>query len=404
MDIKSILHTFVSEVFNLNLITMTYAEVVYMILDELKLSSDDSYFNEYHVLMLADKYRAMILKQRYKDIRKQVPYSNYQEVMFTLNKRIDGNNYFIDLRNAGANNNTSYIQGAPLETNYYFSGDGTKEIINDVETENGEKILKRGFPMLINIGNPSVYLDDYNHTMINLVSREHGRYVGNNKYLRNVLYAFIEPNKGLYVKIPDGFKMKLNPANREAEVVEEGTINNPKRLLNNQGTDKYSFPSYINASCSVSTLNPDEGDFEKDKYYILPLDTGYNYTVLVKCIDTVVNGLWLEIINKRSNDLRKFDNTIVDDGEGNETVVVANNIPIKMAAVFEDSVYASEFTVEKTLHPLDRTFPMEDSLVNLVIEAVVKELTYPVYRKEDTENNGTDTMPENQAVAPNNRR
>ena len=369
---------------------MTYAEVVYMILDELKLSSDDSYFNEYHVLMLADKYRAMILKQRYKDIRKQVPYSNYQEVMFTLKKRTDDNNHFIDLRNAGTND-TSYINGTPLETNYFFSSDGTKEIINYVDEDgNGEKILKRGFPMLINIGNPSVYLDDYNRTMINLVSREHGRYVGNNKYLRNVLYAFIEPNKGLYVKIPDGFKMKLNPANRETEVVEDGTINNPKRLLNNQGADKYSFPSMTNA-CTVESLQADEGDFEDGKYYILPIDDNYKYTGLVKCINTVDNGLCLQLLNKQNNDLSKFNN-------------ITDNIPIKMVAIFEDSVYASEFTVEKTLHPLDRTFPMEDSLVNLVIEAVVKELTYPVYRREDTENNGTDTMPENQAIAPNNRR
>ena len=369
---------------------MTYAEVVYMILDELKLSSDDSYFNEYHVLMLADKYRAMILKQRYKDIKKTVPYSNYQEVVFNLKKRTG----FTDLKKAvDVEHNYDYISGAPLETNYYYSGDGTTEIINYVDEDgNGEKILKRGFPMLIGIGNPSVYLDDYNRTMINLVSREHGRYVGNNKYLRNVLYAFIEPNKGLYVKIPEGFKMKLNPANREAEVVEEGTINNPKRLLNDQGVDKYPFPSYVNTSCSVSTLHPDEGDFEKNKYYILPLDSDYNYTVLVRCIDTVINGLWLELINKRNDDLKKFDDENLTE------------IPIKMVAIFEDSVYASEFSVEKDLHPLDRTFPMEDSLVNLVIEAVVKELTYPVYRKEDTENNGTDTMPENQAVAPNNRR
>lgn len=372
---------------------MTYAEVVYMILDELKLSSDDSYFNEYHVLMLADKYRAAILKQRYKDIRKQVPYSNYQEVMFTLKKRTDGIEHFIDLRNVGTND-TSYINGTPLETNYYFSGDGTKEIINDVSEEGGEKILKRGFPMLISIGNPSVYLDDYNHTMIDLVSREHGRYVGNNKYLRNVLYAFIEPNKGLYVKIPDGFKMKLNPANGETEVVEEGCINNPKTL---------SIAPMLYTSSNGPEYHSTESTLEIGKFYqYTSMSENYAYNGLFKCIDKVTHieddeevfdYFVLGMINKQNNDLKKFDSDNLTD-----------DIPIKMVAIFEDSVYASEFTVEKTLHPLDRTFPMEDSLVNLVIEAVVKELTYPVYRKEDTENNGTDTMPENQAVAPNSRR
>jgi len=368
---------------------MTYAEVVYMILDELKLSSDDSYFNEYHVLMLVDKYRAMILKQRYKDIKKTVPYSNYQEVIFNLKKRTD----FPDLQKAvNVEHNYDYISGAPLETNYYYSSDGTTEILNYVDKDgNGEKILKRGFPMLISIGNPSVYLDDYNRTMINLVSREHGRYVGNNKYLRNVLYAFIEPNKGLYVKIPDGFKMKLNPANREPENLGEweGTINNPGHLSSN--------PTLVDGEYHSTETN-----LEVKKFYTYTsLSEKYTYTALFKCVGKVTHMeeetevfdyFVLRLVNQLNKDLKKFD----DDN--------LTEIPIKMVAVFEDSVYASEFTVEKTLHPLDRTFPMEDSLVNLVIEAVVKELTYPVYRKEDTENNGTDTMPENQAVAPNNRR
>ena len=366
---------------------MTYAEVVYMILDELKLSSDDSYFNEYHVLMLADKYRAMILKQRYKDIRKQVPYSNYQEIMFTVKKRTDGTNHFMDLLNAGTND-TSYINNSILNTNYYCSSDDDF-IINKTIDDSNEKIVKRGFPMLINIGNPSVYLDDYNRTMITLTSREHARYVGGNKFMRNVLYAFIEPNKGLYVKVPEGFKMRIQPDNGIKEEIEEGTLNNPKRLLNDS-VDKYTFPSMTNA-CTVESLQADEGDFEDGKYYILPIDDNYKYIGLVKCIDTVDNGLCLQLLNKQNNDLSKFNN-------------IMDNIPIKMVGIFEDSVYASEFTVEKDVHPLERTFPMEDSLVNLVIEAVVKELTYPVYRKEDTENNGTDTMPENQAVAPNNRR
>lgn len=367
---------------------MTYAEVVYMILDELKLSSDDSYFNEYHVLTLADKYRAMILKQRYKDIRKQVPYSNYQEIMFTVKKRTDGTNNFMDLLNAGTND-TSYIDNSILNTNYYCSSDDDF-IINKTIDDNGERIVKRGFPMLINIGNPSVYLDDYNRTTITLTSREHARYVGGNKFMRNILYAFIEPNKGLYVKVPEGFKMRIQPDNEVKEEIEEGTLNNPKRILKQDGTYKYTFPSMTNAY-TVEQLQADEGDFEDGKYYILPIDDNYKYIGLIKCVDTVDNGLCLQLLNKQNNDLSKFNN-------------ITDNIPIKMVGIFEDSVYASEFTVEKDVHPLERTFPMEDSLVNLVIEAVVKELTYPIYRKEDTENNGTDTMPENQAVAPNNRR
>ena len=44
---------------------MTWREAVYMVLDELKLMSDDSNFNEDHIIFLLSKYRSFILKQTY---------------------------------------------------------------------------------------------------------------------------------------------------------------------------------------------------------------------------------------------------------------------------------------------------------------------------------------------------
>lgn len=40
----------------------TWREIIYMILDLLKQSSDDSYYTEEHVLFLASKMRSAILK------------------------------------------------------------------------------------------------------------------------------------------------------------------------------------------------------------------------------------------------------------------------------------------------------------------------------------------------------
>jgi len=44
---------------------MTYGEAVYMILDQLKLTSDDANFNENHVIFLLNKYRALAIKEEY---------------------------------------------------------------------------------------------------------------------------------------------------------------------------------------------------------------------------------------------------------------------------------------------------------------------------------------------------
>ena len=40
----------------------TYRELVYLVLDELKLVSDDSTFTEDHVVFLLNRYRTFLLK------------------------------------------------------------------------------------------------------------------------------------------------------------------------------------------------------------------------------------------------------------------------------------------------------------------------------------------------------
>lgn len=59
---------------------MTYRELVYMCLDEIKLASDDSYITEDHILFLISKYRAFLLRQKYDKTNLPVAESNYQLV------------------------------------------------------------------------------------------------------------------------------------------------------------------------------------------------------------------------------------------------------------------------------------------------------------------------------------
>lgn len=59
---------------------MTYRELVYMCLDEIKLASDDSYITEDHILFLISKYRAFLLRQKYDKTVLPVAESNYQKI------------------------------------------------------------------------------------------------------------------------------------------------------------------------------------------------------------------------------------------------------------------------------------------------------------------------------------
>lgn len=140
----------------------TYKELVYMCLDELKLYSDDALYTEEHVMFLLGKYRTFLLKQRYSDVKKQIPESNYQTIC-------------LDLIEVPA------ISGEPCEGGSYLRS-------------------KEKIPFLMKIGNPRVYPIDYYQGEIAYVSRDRMRYVGYNKYLQNIIYASLGPDNYLYFK------------------------------------------------------------------------------------------------------------------------------------------------------------------------------------------------------------
>ena len=143
----------------------TFKELIYLVLDELKGMSDDFDFTEDHVHYLLTKYRAFLLKQRYSDIKKQIPESNYQTIC-------------LDLINVPA------ISGEPCTGGVYLRS-------------------KQKVPFLMQIGTPRVYPIDYYQGEITYVSRDRMRYVGYNKFLQNIIYCSIGPDNYLYFKSPN---------------------------------------------------------------------------------------------------------------------------------------------------------------------------------------------------------
>ena len=133
-----------------------------MVIDELKLSSDDSTFTQDHIVYLLNKYRSFILKQRYSDLKKPIPESNYQTLC-------------LDLIEVPA------ISGEPCEGGSYL--------------RSTEKL-----PITMRVGNPRVYPMDFYQGEITYVSRDRMRYVGYNKYLQNIIYCSIAPDGYLYFK------------------------------------------------------------------------------------------------------------------------------------------------------------------------------------------------------------
>lgn len=225
----------------------TFKEIVYMCLDELQLSSDDATFTEDHIIFLANKYRALLLKKQYIDLKKIVPESDYQDVCLDL-----------EVVNA--------FDDDPCSETYLRST---------------EKL-----PDMLPIGTPSVSGIDFMNGEITYVSRERIKYVGHNKFLRNVMYATLGPDDRLYIR----------------------------------------------------TSNP--------------------------------QALYLE--------------------------------KVRFSGIFEDPEEAAKFscednTSEESCDVLDKKFPLEEALVPLMIELIVKEISNAIYRPADEDNNADDDLTNNTA-------
>ena len=154
-----------------------YKEIVSMVLDELKVMSDDSIFTEEHIIFLAGRYRSFLLKQRYySDIKKQIPESNYQTLCLDLTRG-------------------EVIEGFPCEGGYYLRS------VDDV-------------PDLLPFGNTRIGLpDSYFKGDIAYVSPDRIRYVGENRWMQNIIYASIA-----------GGKLVLKSSNPQYLYLEKATV------------------------------------------------------------------------------------------------------------------------------------------------------------------------------------
>lgn len=141
----------------------TLREITYLVNDELKLDSNDAFYTIEHFKFLAEKFRALLLERKYKDLRRgEVPHANYQTLCLDL-MEVPG------------------LPGSDCSEVYLRS---TKKI-----------------PSLMPVGIRRVYPVDYFESFhITWVSKERMQFVGNNSWLKNIIYVTKGPDDYLYLK------------------------------------------------------------------------------------------------------------------------------------------------------------------------------------------------------------
>lgn len=134
-----------------------------MVLDMLKVTSDDAIFTEEHIIFLAGRHRSFLLKQRYaNDLKKQIPESNYQTICVELDKGFD--------------------LGETACKSYYLRS-------------------KTSLPVLLPIGNSRIFpTESIFSNQIEMVSGDRLRYVGGNKWTQNIIYGAWGPTNKLILK------------------------------------------------------------------------------------------------------------------------------------------------------------------------------------------------------------
>ena len=145
---------------------MLVKEIVYMVLDLAKAAtSDDSYFNEDHVIFLLKKYRSFLIKKEQEKQRSTTDIDSefeYQQICLDLEK-------------------VPAIDGEPCTGGYYL--------------RTAKKI-----PKILEGNQPRVYpIDFYQGINISYVPRDKMRYVGTNKFLQNIIYVSLDPDLHLYL-------------------------------------------------------------------------------------------------------------------------------------------------------------------------------------------------------------
>ena len=136
----------------------TYRRCVYMVLDALKIDSDDSRWEVDHIIFMLEKYRALLMKQRYSHYRVDVPIPYFQILNIDLERQGD---YLISTKTLPSILN---LNGIELETSLVSSE-----------------------------------LD----LIFHLITIDRFKYVGYNKYLKNQIYCTIDYDGKLKIKWND---------------------------------------------------------------------------------------------------------------------------------------------------------------------------------------------------------
>lgn len=247
----------------------TYRDMVFIIMDEMKIFSDDSTFENEHFIFLINKYRSLLFTQKYKGKKVEIPFAYYQRL------------------------------------NVYF----------DPTYKNGEIYQSvKQLPNILDITNLWQYTFVSNDGMrsenLNFINPQRFKNVGYNKWLRNQVYITIDLDNRMYAKSPGSNLDNAIPLVGESNPI---TSELEYLLISENGLEQFVAEGLVDSYVYYDTIldNPIEGyRFNGDQTldvldFAFPCEESLIQPIIDLCIKEIaaINGIPRDVVNNATDDL-----------------------------------------------------------------------------------------------------
>jgi len=252
----------------------TYREAVYLVLDSLRVFSDDSTWETDHIVAQLGKYRALLIKQRYLDRKKEIPRAFYQRLNVTFD--------------------TSYYRGDIYKSEQLMPESIDNQLINTYTYVSPNGINSMNF---------------------NFITPQRFKVVGYNKWLRNEVYVCIDLDGYMYIKSPSLDVLNVQPiavdSNGQTYLTQDETAT--YQLVFDQLTDSYLvYDTILDNPIDADRFNGDNTLDVLDLNF--PCDESLFQTIVELTIKEIatLNGLPRDLNNNANDDTSLIQNSKKD--------------------------------------------------------------------------------------------
>ena len=237
----------------------SYRELVFSVLDSVKVFSDDSVWETDHIVSLLTKYRVLLFTQKYKGKKVEIPFSYYQRL----------NVYF----------DTNYSDGSICKS--------SKQLPNILDTTN---LWQYTF----------VHNDGMRSENLNFINPQKFKNVGYNKWLKSQVYVTIDLDNYMYAKSPENNIYLIGESGTNTLISEDGL----NQLVAENLVDSYVYyDTILDNPIDGYRFNGDDSLDVLD--FIFPCEESLIQPIIDLCVKEIaaINGMPRDVTNNSTDDI-----------------------------------------------------------------------------------------------------